>query len=519
MLFNCISNVIMKKFILIVLILLNFCYAFSQESNFAPERLSGAINTEYEERNPVISPDGKTLYFIRQGDPRNVGYQVLDENQNIWFSTKGEDGKWQEAQNIGEPLNNAQSNGVMGVSPDGNTLLLFGSYRANSPGGGASMSRRTKDGWSYPMPLIIKNFINKSRWYQFSLGSDGKTLLMAIESDKGYGENDLFVSFLQRDDTWSEPLNLGKQVNTILNEISPFLAADGVTLYFSTNGRGGYGDYDVYVTRRLDGTWKNWSEPENLGDKINTAGFDAYYKISAEGDYAYYTSTINSIGRGDIFRVKLPERVKPKPVVLIYGKVINSSTREPLEARVLYEILPGGSDAGRANSTPNTGEYKMILPAGYNYGFRGEAQGFISVNDNIDLTNLEEYKEIKRDIEMMPIRRGESVRLNNIFFDYDKSELREESFPELDRVVVFLNQNPLVEIKIAGHTDSIGTDIYNKNLSHSRAKSVADYIISKGIEKKRVDFEGFGKSKPIADNETEEGRQKNRRVEFMIIKD
>ncbi len=508
----------MRSILIAIILIFGISKIFAQDNTYKPERLSSAINTIYEERTPVISADGKTLYFIRQGDPRNVKNESFPENQDIWYSTLDENGNWTEAVNIGEPLNNELSNGVMAVSPDGNTLLLFGSYVWETKAG-ASITRRTENGWTFPKPLKIYNFVNISRWYQFSLSNDGKTMIMAIDNDKGYGENDLMVSFLQKDGTWSEPMNLGKTVNTAMNEISPFLAADGVTLYFSTNGREGFGDYDVYVTRRLDGTWKNWSEPENLGDKINTSGMDAYYKISAAGDYAYYTSSVNSIGEGDIFRIKLPEAAKPNPVALVYGKVINSVTKEPLEATVVYETLPGGLEAGRANSTPGTGEYKITLPAGSNYGFRGEAKAFIGVNDNIDLTDLKEYKEIKRDIQLSPMKRGESIRLNNIFFDYNNSNLREESFPELDRVASLLNEHPKMEIRIEGHTDSVGTDVFNVNLSRSRAKSVAEYIVSKGIDKTRIDFIGYGRSRPIANNNTEEGRQKNRRVEFVILKE
>ncbi len=507
----------MKNILLIFFIFIIVISAVSAQSLSDPEQLSEAVNTLHEERSPVISPDGKTLYFIRQGDPRNIGYDIFPENQDIWVSRKAQDGKWGKAYNIGKPLNTAASNGVMGVTPDGNTLLLFGNY--DSPRrGGASFSKRTKEGWSDPEEIKIKNYLNTSNWYQFALGSDGKTLLMAIQGKTNYGENDIYASFLQKDGTWTEPLNLGKTVNTVLNEISPFLAADGETLYFSTNGRGGSGDYDVFVTRRLDGSWTKWSEPENLGDKINTSGFDAYYKIDASGEYAYFTSTKNSFGRGDIFRVLLPKKAKPKPVALIYGKVLNAETKEPIEAKVIYEILPGGTEAGIANSTPETGDYKITLPSGNNYGFRAEAKGFISVNDNIDLTGLEEYKEIRRDLELMPIRKGVNVRLNNIFFDYDKSALREESFPELNRVVEFLKENPKVEITIAGHTDSIGSNWYNKNLSSARAKAVADYIISHSISESRISYEGYGENKPLADNGTEEGRQKNRRVEFIIMK-
>jgi len=329
--------------------------------------------------------------------------------------------------------------------------------------------------------------------------------------------NDIYVSFLNDDGTWTTPKNLGQDINTDRNEITPFLAADGVTLYFSTNGIEGYGDYDVYLSRRLDDSWEKWSKPENLGPDINTDGFDAYYKIDAAGDFAYFTSTKNSIGLGDIYRIRIPKAGKPLPVALISGKVLNAITKKPIEAQVIYETLPEGYEAGLAHSAPVTGEYKITLPAGSKYGFRAVAEGYLSINDFIDLTHHKKYKEIKRNLELVPLETGSVIRINNIFFDYNLSELKEESFPELNRIIKFLNNNPNVEIEIAGHTDNVGSSAFNIKLSEDRAKAVADYFFKNNVNQKRVKYKGYGESKPIASNDTEEGKQLNRRVEFKII--
>ncbi|MGA2295937.1 MAG: OmpA family protein [FCB group bacterium] len=507
------------KFLLYIYVLFSLYVqiVFGQDKSYEPQNLGKAINTEYEERNPVISPDGKTLYFVRQGSPENIGEKFSKTNQDIWYAEIHPNGLWSSAKNIGPPLNNSNNNAVMSVTPDGNTLLLFGTYDTTGSPSGVSVSHRIAKGWSYPEKLIIKDFVNTSNWYQFYMSNDGKTLLMAIQAPDSYGMNDIYVSFLNDDGTWTTPKNLGQDINTDRNEITPFLAADGVTLYFSTNGIEGYGDYDVYLSRRLDDSWEKWSKPENLGPDITTDGFDAYYKIDAAGDFAYFTSTKNSIGLGDIYRIRIPKAGKPLPVALISGKVLNAITKKPIEAQVIYETLPEGYEAGLAHSAPVTGEYKITLPAGSKYGFRAVAEGYLSINDFIDLTHHKKYKEIKRNLELVPLETGSVIRINNIFFDYNLSELKEESFPELNRIIKFLNNNPNVEIEIAGHTDNVGSSAFNIKLSEDRAKAVADYFFKNNVNQKRVKYKGYGESKPIASNDTEEGKQLNRRVEFKII--
>ena len=220
----------------------------------------------------------------------------------------------------------------------------------------------------------------------------------------------------------------------------------------------------------------------------------------------------------DIFKVELPVFYKPAPVVLVQGKVYNSKTNEALGGvKILYERLPDGTEIGLATSDPTSGVYKIVLPSGAKYGYLAEAEGYVAVNANIDLNNLEEYKEINQDLYLVPIETGATVVMNNIFFDFDRSALKEDSYPELTRVVEFMNNNPDVEIEIAGHTDSLGPEYYNNALSNRRAKAVFDYLIEKGIAAQRVVSRGFGESKPVVSNDTKEGQAQNRRVEFKIL--
>ncbi|MBS1537084.1 MAG: OmpA family protein [Bacteroidetes bacterium] len=483
-----------------------------------PVNLGTAVNSKYSDALDAISPDGKTLFISRDKHPENIG--GVDAGRDVWYSTLRSDGTWSTAVNIGRPINNDRNNYVNSITPDGNTLLLGNRYESDgsSAGSGVSMTHRTANGWSMPENLNIRNFENKSGHAEYALSPDGKALLCGIQTDDNYGSNDIYVSFLTESGEWTEPKNLGPTVNTIGDEIGPFLAADGVSLYYSTNGISGYGNNDLFLTRRLDDTWTKWSEPENLGEGINTPKFDAYYALAASGEYAYFSSSANSYGEEDIFKIELPKAVKPKPVVLVSGKVYNSKTKQPIEAAIKYEALPDGSNSGTARSNPSTGEYKIVLPAGKDFGFRAEAKNYYAISENLNTSKLTEYKEITKDLYLTPIEVGQTFRLNNIFFDFAKADLQPESFVELDRVVKFLSESPNIEIQLSGHTDNVGNDAANLTLSDNRAQSVLKYIISHGIASSRLTAKGFGKTKPVSTNDTDEGRQLNRRVEFTIVK-
>jgi outer membrane protein OmpA-like peptidoglycan-associated protein len=483
---------------------------------YKKENLGENVNSASSEFAPIISADGQILYLCVEFDKANTGD---DDAQDIWYSTLNPDSTWCKRLNIGYPLNNETANGVSYVSPDKNTLLVDNRYdkSGNTIGEGFSISNRIKSGWSIPEAIEIDNYYNKNRYYSVTYSPSGNVLIMSIERDDTFGEKDLYVSFKNNDGSWSEPLNMGPDINTFGVEATPFLAADNATLYFSTNARPGYGYYDIYMTRRMDDSWIKWSEPVNLGPGINTPGWDGYFTIPASGDYAYLVSTENSFGYGDIFRVKVSEAARPKPVALIKGKVFNFKTSEFLEASITYFDLETNKEIGTASSNPNNGTYKISLPAGHKYAYFAKKEGYFSVSENIDLTAMGAYTEITRDLYLVPIEVGQSVRLNNIFFDYDKSDILGGSVYELDRLVKIMNDNPGIVIQISGHTDNLGTEAYNQKLSEDRARAVYMYLKSKNIGDDRVSSVGFGESRPLASNDTEEGRALNRRVEFVII--
>ena len=480
----------------------------------AKENLGIGVNSQFEEVYPIISPDGKTLYFDRKDHPANYG-----RNDNIWYSELGPEGKWALAKEIGRTLNNGYGSFAASITPDGNTLLLGGRFAdSNQLIFGIWTSRKTATGWGLPARVHIDSFYTKNRFMEFCLAADGKTLLISLQRDESYGNRDMYACFLRDDGTWTAPKNLGTDINTAADEGTPFLAADGKTLYFASDGYSGYGSTDMYLSRRLDDRWQKWSEPENLGPDFNTPDWDAYFTLPASGDYAYFVSQQKTVGEADIFKVKLPPSLRPSPVVLVVGKVIDGKTGNPVEATIHYEVLPGGKEAGLAHSNPTTGEYKISLPAGALYGFRAEAKGYVAVNENLNLKKITEYSEIQRDLKLVPFEVGQTVRLNNLFFDFNKSVLKSESFAELDRLVALLRASPKMEVEISGHTDNVGNDGTNKTLSINRANAVREYVVSKDISAKRLKTIGYGKTKPLAPNDTEEGRAQNRRVEFTILK-
>ena len=540
----------MKKCYLFVLLVLCFivCYAqpsldtsgklIAQKDNVITaatiiqvENLGALINSEYPEMRPTISADGNLLFFIRQGHPANVQIQTVPHAQDIWYSTRDTSGNWSKAKHLNGSVNASHFNAVYWISPDLNTLLIKGAFTEGQYlGTGVSMMRRMEDNsWSPAQMLRIRNFTKFAYTQQLgaSMGQDGKTLLFYMTDKKESYDNDIYVSFLEGGDIWTAPKSLGKKINLPgFNEMSPFIAADGITLYFSSDRPGGIGENDIWMSKRLDDSWQKWSEPVNLGAPINTAGSEAFFTLDAGGEYAYLTSSEGAYGGSDIVRIKLLEKEKPDPVILVSGNVYNAKTKEPLSASLIYETLPGGKEVGTGISSPIDGSFKIVLPYDRNYSIRASAEKFFAISENFNLDSLIKmgYKEIHKDLYLAPIEVGQVFRLNNVFFDFDKYELRQESYTELNRVVMFLNDYPAIEIEMSAHTDSKGSDEYNTTLSHNRAKSVMEYIISKGIATSRIVSKGYGELKPVAGNtnadgsDNPEGRQMNRRVEFMIMK-
>ncbi len=497
-------------------------------SGIVTEALDKNVNSEYSELNPLLSPEGKVLYFSRRNHPQNVG--GVDDKEDIWYSELGEDGKWQLAKNMGPQFNNAYPNFVntiSAVTPDGKSAVMVLGNKYIDDGkkmlAGVSISSNVGGEWSKPVGLNITNDYNYNEKANYFLTNNRRTMIMSVERDDSQGDRDHYVSFMQDDSVWTEPLNLGKVVNTASEESAPFLAADDKTLYFSSKGFSGYGGSDVYVSKRLDDTWTNWSEPENMGPEINSPLEDLFFNIPGNSEYAYYSRGISETNT-DIFRVTLPVLRSPDVWVTVKGKLVDSKTGEPIGAKIIYEKLPDGTIAGIAQSDPKTGEYEIKLPAGHLYGIRTEAKDHISENQNLDLRNVTSESVIEHKdfmlapIEVALIEADAVITLNNIFFDFDKATLKPESFPELNRIVALMNERTTMQVDVSGHADATGDTEYNKGLSKHRAESVQKHLVGKGVSESRISVSFYGEDKPVESNATKEGRRKNRRVEFKIVK-
>lgn len=492
------------------------------KSTMVAKQMSKNVNSGYMEIGPLISPNGKTLYFSRSGDTANIGGKK--DIEDIWYSNWDPSAKtWGKAHNMGCPLNNEYPNFINSISPDGNTVLLGNSYYADGTmSDGVSLAHKTPTGWSAPVRLDIEDEDrNKSTIVSYFMANSQKILMMSNNRrGDSYGENDLYVSFLKTDGTWTKPLNLGDKINTDAIEDAPFLASDNKTLYFTSEGLGGYGGSDIYMSRRLDSTWQNWSTPENLGPVVNGSHDESFFSLSASGKQVFFTSQVTvDLKNVDMYVLELPAILAPEPVLLVHGKVYNSKTKELVKGvKISFENLTTATEVGIASSNYDSASYTIILPAGTKYGYLAEKEGYISISENIDLSNMKEYKEYEKDLYITPIEKGQVIALNNVFFDFDKYELQKESYPELNRLAELLKKSPTMKIELSGYTDSTGTTAYNDKLSSNRAQAIADYLIARsGIDKKRIIVKSYGESKPVATNKTAKGRELNRRVEFKII--
>ena len=498
-------------------------------NDYVPIALGSNVNSEYNELRPLISPEAKTLFFSRQNHPENIG--GVKDDEDIWFSERDSTtGDWKKAMNAGKPLNNKGPNFISSISSDGRAmLLLLGNayYSKNRMTQGVSMSIKNDDGtWSQPKNLDIINDYNLSAKANYFLTNDMETIVMSVERKDSYGDRDLYVIFLKDDGTWTQPLNMGAQINSAAEDAAPFLASDGKTMFFSSKGFSGYGGYDIYLSRRLDDTWTNWSEPENLGAGFNSREDDIFFNFTENDEYAYFSrgTTENT----DIYKVKLPYYQKPEMlasliggkyknpniIISIKGKAFDSKTRKPIESSI--EFIRQMDNTQIELVAADTSGFVTTLSEGFNYQIIAKSEGHYNAIDSLDLRNIINSVEIEKNLYLDPIIKNQPIVLNNVYFDFDKATIRSESFPELDKISEMLLDNPNLHMTIDGHTCSLGSDEYNLNLSERRANSIMNYLLAKGVLASNLDHHGYGESRPKVPNTTEANRELNRRVEFQL---
>lgn len=507
------------------------------------DNVGAAINSKYPDYAPVISADESVMIFTSRRDNTTGGGMDEDINQyfeDIYISTK-KDKNWGPALNIGKPINTPGHDATMALSADGQKLFV---YIDDNNNGDIYECNLKGDIWSKPEHLN-DNINTKYHESSASLSSDGKTLYFVSDKSGGVGYRDIYYSTLSEKGKWQQAQNIGPVINTQYGEEGVFIHPDGKTMYFSSQGHKSMGGYDIFKSVFENG---KWSEPENLGYPINTPDDDVFFVISASGKHGYYASFKNDgLGEKDIYMVTFlgPEKpmvlnnednliasqtepvketviakaveVTKQKVSIFKGLVRDAKTQKPVEADIDLVNLTDNKEVASFKSNSKTGRFLLSLPAGKNYGIAVKADGYLFHSENFNFPDTADYMEVNKIIDLQSIEVGQVIVLRNIFFDFDKATLRPESINELERLTKLLQDNPSIVIEISGHTDNKGSAEYNQKLSEARSKSVVDYLISKGINKGRLQYKGYGLAKPMATNDTEEGRQLNRRTEFKIL--
>jgi outer membrane protein OmpA-like peptidoglycan-associated protein/tetratricopeptide (TPR) repeat protein len=480
---------------------------------FNPENVGHGVNTPFDEYVNIITTDGSRMLFTRK-TPINIEKNLYEENV---FSSQSLESEWQTAKNFDENLNAIGNLGAITISPDGSYIFFTACHLPQGFGScDLYYMRRSGDRWTTPQNLGPT--INTSTWEsQPSFSADGKTLYFASRRPGGFGSSDIWKSELQDNDEWGEPMNLGEKVNSQKSEMSPQIHQDGRTLYFSSMGHVGMGGYDLFYSRiDSNGTW---GEPINLGYPVNTLADEVNIVVTAVGTEAYISSDqYGGYGKFDVYRFDLPEAARPAKVTYMKGKVFDAETRKPLLARFELIDLDNGRTVVESWSDEVNGQFLVCLPTDRRYALNVSSDWYLFHSENFNLTGENTAIEpFLKDIPMRKIERGKSVVLENIFYETDKYEIKPESKAELQKLIKYLHQYPSLKIEISGHTDNVGTEAYNLELSNKRAKSVYNYLVNEGISPERLTSKGFGFAKPVASNETEEGRAKNRRTEFEVV--
>jgi len=572
----------------------------------APVNLGPKVNSPFDDFAPSITADWRILLFTSKrpggfGTHVRASDNVVEASEDFWMCLRGPDG-WQEAFHLDRPINTEEPEGAASISSDGQRIYYTRCFQSDGFGHcDIYLSELHGDTWGEPHNLGPA--VNTPLWEAHpSISSDGRTLYFAREDSTG--NYDIWQSTLT-DTGWSKAQPLPPTVNSPFTEGSPFIHADGVTLYFCSDRPGGYGGFDLYVSRKTE---NGWTTPENLGPWINTEGDEKYLTIPGIGDKAYFASTrAGGMGGLDIYEVEIPLQMRPKPVTTVKGLVLDVNTRKPLEAEIILRYLDTGETAARTTSNARTGAYLVVLPSARHYSVLARAKGYIDFSDKYEIPIQDAYKEIVKDILLHPAKRTRRIvrqivdaatgtpvpalvtvkelstdkiigrayadessglvdievpigqnlgltfkadgyvyasellneskqdsfktvklakiqqekpfqfRVNLIFFDFDSDKLRPESTADLQEAVRLLQEYPDLKVEIQGHTDSVGPADYNLRLSQRRAEAVKRYLVEHGISPDRLVAKGYGETHPVAPNDTEENRQKNRRVEFKVL--
>lgn len=474
---------------------------------YNPVNMGAAINSPLDEYFPGVSADGLTLIYTRLKSNRT---------EDFYISQKDQSNVWQESRNMGEPINSELNEGTISISSDGQYVFFTGCNWLNGEGS-CDLYFSALDGINWREPRNLGFPVNGRAWdSQPSVSFDGKTLYFSSARPGGYGGMDIWQSSYSKG-RWSPPINLGPEVNTNGNEESPFIAKDDATLYFTSDLHPGMGGIDLFYSRRA--TNGKWEKPTNLGHPINTPLDERCLAIGANGIDAYIATDISGgFGGLDLYQFELYEQARPVKTGYVKGIVFNAVNKNKLQAKIELIDLATEKTIVESQSNKVTGEFLVCLQGNKNYALNVSANGYLFHSENFSLLNQTATEPLILNIPLKPITAGEKVVLNNVFFDIDQYNLKDESKAELNKLVAFLKNNAALAIELGGHTDNTGVKQKNFELSSNRAKSVYQYLIANGVEATRLSFKGYADTQPIADNSTEAGRKLNRRTEFKVIK-
>lgn len=477
-----------------------------------PRPLSDKINQFDMQYFPLLSPDGEHLIFTRR-----IGVPIVNGEEDIVISRKVK-GEWSEPISISDNINTEHNEGTCTLSADGRMLIFTNCDDAKNSYGSCDLFISINTGGVWSVPENMGKKINSSAWdSQPSLSADGNKLFFASNRSGGYGKKDIWCSTRSDNGEWKNPVNLGPNINTDEDDISPFIHYNGQVFYFSSRGREGFGGYDLYYSEKNNDTW---SEARNLGYPINDGKNQSSLFVSIDNKIGLYSISFKSNQKyqSKIYEFEIPEEIRPKnKATFVKGRVYDLGTNSTLKAKIELFDINNEERISMVTSDSLTGEYLMVLPEGSEYAFYVNKEGYLFKSMFFD-HKKDGHKPLEIDIPLERITVGITTTLENVFFDFDKYDLKPESRTELNKVVQFLKSNPNLRIEIGGFTDNQGSVAYNMNLSVNRAKSVYDYLIQNGIESSQISYKGYGQSQPVASNENEAGRAKNRRIEFRVIK-
>lgn len=492
-------------------------WAIDNPVPFSPESLGDAVNTDQFEYWPSLSIDEQTLFFTVLGPPNpKLPIHNLTMQEDFYF-VKRENDAWVNRTYLGAPVNTNFNEGAQSVTADGKYIYFTACNRPDGHGRLCDIYySMVMDNGSWSEPVNLGDEINTTDSDKHpSISADGRTLYFISNRAGGKGNFDIWKSE-KSGETWSKPVNLGDSINTSGAEQSPFIHPDQSTLYFSSDGWPGMGRDDIFMSKcKTDSTW---STPKNLGYPINTYHEEIGLIVNARGTKAYYSSNRRDGTDTDIYVFNLPAQARPTPVSYISGRVYDSRNYKGISATFQLIDLNSGSIIMQATSNQGEGDYLIGLPAGTPYAFNVTHPGYLFYSDHFDIdAQYSKMSPLRKDIPLDPIVTGKKIILNNIFFDSDSFHLKESSKIELVKIFEFLQLNKNVKVEISGHTDNTGSDSYNMNLSEKRAEQVVNFLVEKGINSDRLVANGYGSSQPVSSNESLEGRASNRRTELKIL--